>query len=969
MLLPFANHKREYAGFFVVAILISIVAFSLYKARAEGELTFVKDIKYTEGWGPDNYYMPSSAPYSVTIDPSGNMYVGDAWDHVYKFDATGNLVLTIGGPGTADGQFSFVQGITLDALGNIYVVDAYNRRIQKFDSSGNFLMKFGELGSADGQFFTPEDVAVDSLGNIYVADNNYIHKFDSSGNFLLKFGGYGTGDGQLTGASGIAIDASGDIYVVGGVRVTKFASSTAFIMKFGTDGTGNGQFTGIGDINVDSSGNIYIADTYGQNIQKFDSSGNFLMKFGGIHGGGDGEFDYPLDMAVDSVGNIYVADKDNGRVQKFDSNGTYLAQWSSGVLVDTDPFSPYKVAADSFGNIFAVDDMNYRILKFASDGSFVTKFGDWVGENALSWPDNVAVDSNNNVYVTDCDYGVKIYSNSGTFISNFATSTSFDCASAIAFDYTGNVYVADDLGYIEKFDSAGTHLGQIGGPGTGDGQFGSWIEDIAVDTAGNLYVTDTNNYRIQKFNPSGEFVMKFGVQGNGNGGFGHPAGVAVDAEGGIYVADWNRMDVQRFDASGVYTSIISEAGGVPFTDANDVSIGSSGNLYIADYTNNRVSVFAPSVTVTLALSDVSATSTASSTTVSWTSDLEGSSQVEYGPTENYGSVTEESDTAPRVTSHTLSFATPACSFLHYRAVSRSSTETETASSHYSLQTSGCTGSATIVASTTVDASTESTSTVTLATLTLSIPPDFAIGTSATTTFQATLLEPAAFFASSSLPTGTRSASAEVFHLAALTPEGSLTSFTTPLTLTMTYLPDALSGIDPATLTIYRHDEGVWTALSNCSRNASARTVICETTHFSDFALFGSPDTSSVTYSASGYLQADGSLSVTSPVNTGRVSSSPSSAVPVALPAGVLPKPTLPTPIKTAPKATGTLTVKASPTPAKTLPLVKPAVTTNAQIQPAVPPAEASRLPAAQPPAPVKKSFFQNLVEKVKGWLR
>ena len=106
-------------------------------------------------------------------------------------------------------------GITVNPPGDVYVVDAFNNRVQKFDSSGNYLSQFGSSGSGDGQFNGPYGVAIDSGGNIYVTDlsNNRVQKFDSSGNYLSQFGSSGSGDGQFNGPIDVAIDATGNIYV------------------------------------------------------------------------------------------------------------------------------------------------------------------------------------------------------------------------------------------------------------------------------------------------------------------------------------------------------------------------------------------------------------------------------------------------------------------------------------------------------------------------------------------------------------------------------------------------------------------------------------------------------------------------------------------------------------------------------------------------------------------------------------
>ena len=79
---------------------------------------------------------------------------------------------------------------------------------------------------------------------------------------------------------------------------------------------------------VDSSGNVYITDSSDNLIQKFDSNGNHITKWGSF-GSGNGQFYGPDGVAVDSAGNVYVADTANHRIQKFDSNGNFITKWGS----------------------------------------------------------------------------------------------------------------------------------------------------------------------------------------------------------------------------------------------------------------------------------------------------------------------------------------------------------------------------------------------------------------------------------------------------------------------------------------------------------------------------------------------------------------------------------------------------------------------------------------------------------------
>ncbi len=177
-------------------------------------------------------------------------------------------------------------------------------------------------------FENPVHVAVDSMGNFYVADSKKatIYKFDPSGRCVAGWGSRGTGDGQFRvpdwsagGPSGIAADSFGNVYAADPLnnRIQKFDSWGNFIGKWGSYGSGDGEFDRPNSVAVDSSGNVFVVDAGNCRIQKFDSAGKFLGKWGSS-GGGYGQFQSPWDIAVDTSGNVFVSDCNASRVQKFD---------------------------------------------------------------------------------------------------------------------------------------------------------------------------------------------------------------------------------------------------------------------------------------------------------------------------------------------------------------------------------------------------------------------------------------------------------------------------------------------------------------------------------------------------------------------------------------------------------------------------------------------------------------------------
>src|SRR5574340_209111 len=122
--------------------------------------------------------------------------------------------------------------------------------------------------------------------------------------------------------------------------------------------------------------------------------------------------------------------------------------------------------------------------------------------------------------------------------------------SDVTTDSSGNIYVADSGNdRIVKFDPSGNYLMQFGISGNDNGQFMD-PRGVAVDKSGNLYVADTTNNRIEKFDSAGKFILKFGTYGTDNGQFHGPYSVTVDKSGSIYVADVGNARIEKFDANG-----------------------------------------------------------------------------------------------------------------------------------------------------------------------------------------------------------------------------------------------------------------------------------------------------------------------------------------------------------------------------------------------------------------------------------
>ena len=288
--------------------------------------------------------------------------------------------------------------------------------------------------------------------------------------FVKKWGSEGTGDGQFQRPHDLDFDPEEKyLYTIDrdGARVQVFDKNGTFITKWGSNGTGDGQFHTPYGVDVDSAGNVWIADRNNARIQEFDRNGNFILKFGSL-GAGEGQFDFPRMVAVDKdLQFVYVADSNNNRIQKFDINGNFVMSWGSKGSGDGQFIVPVSVVIDNNGDIIVNDRGNARVQKSDSNGNFLLKFGsEGSGDGQFSHMEHIATDKYNNIYVNDPQA-----------------------------DATGS-----HIPRVQKFSPDGKFITKWGSYGTGDGQFID-PEHLALDSDGNVYVSDRGNNNIQVFKP------------------------------------------------------------------------------------------------------------------------------------------------------------------------------------------------------------------------------------------------------------------------------------------------------------------------------------------------------------------------------------------------------------------------------------------------------------------------------------
>src|SRR5579884_3762350 len=182
-------------------------------------------------------------------------------------------------------------------------------------------------------------------------------------------------------------------------------------------------------------------------------------------------------------------------------------------------------------------------------------------------------------------------------------------AKEMARDAAGRLYVVQSqAGRITILNPDGSVAGTLGKPGTGDGEFQEpWSVAIAPD--GSVYVADTWNHRIQKFDASGRFITKWGNFVDTKGqrdaepyGFWGPRDVAIGPDGNVYVSDTGNKRIQVFDPNGRYLRAIGGEGSGPgqFKEPVGIAFDPAGNLWVADTWNQRIQKLNPTTDQQLA---------------------------------------------------------------------------------------------------------------------------------------------------------------------------------------------------------------------------------------------------------------------------------------------------------------------------------------------------------------------------------
>ncbi|MGA7236592.1 MAG: hypothetical protein WBY44_12980 [Bryobacteraceae bacterium] len=528
-----------------------------------------------------------NAPMGLALDAAGNLYIADSGNSVVRKVSKSGVITTFAGNGSVgysgdsgpatSAALDQVEGVAADPSGAVYIADTFNNRVRAISGgiiqtiAGTGLSSFSGDGgaAASATMFLPTDVAIDNGGNLYIADfgNSRIRKV-AQGKIQTVIGGTGTEiifdeavatTIRLNGPTGIAVDGSGDIFVAEGSigTGTGLAEGDYRVWKINSVGVvstaaGNGMESYSGDgggataaqlddpaaLTFDTAGNLYVADTANHRVRKISPSGIISTAAGTGQPGfsGDGgaavraQLNSPRGLTSDADGNVYIADSGNNRIRKLLPDGTLISIAGNGnasFYGDTGPadaaslHDPHGIYSAGGGHIYIADTGNQRIRELLPDGTITTVAG-----NGGQGPGG--------------DGGA-------------ATSAQLNLPTGVTLDAAGNVYIADQgNNRVREVATNGTISTLAGSAAYGIGDGGPATAalldapySVAVDAAGNVYLSDTGHNRVREVS-NGTITTLAGTGNCCYAGDGGPAGSAqlnapgallVDSSGRVYVAD------------------------------------------------------------------------------------------------------------------------------------------------------------------------------------------------------------------------------------------------------------------------------------------------------------------------------------------------------------------------------------------------------------------------------------------------
>ena len=635
-----------------------------------------------------------ASPVGVAADAVGNVYFSSG-NIVFKVDGSGTLTRVAGtgkpgysgdsGPAT-EAQLNVPKGVAMDAGGTLYIADSGNNAVRKVTPDGVISTATTSVAGV-AVLNAPAGVAVDRVGNLYISEKCRVSEVMAGGAWSVAVAGNGScgfsGDGdpapaaQLNGPTGLVVDATGRVFIAdtgnNAIRMVSAGNITTVAGIGGSAGyDGDGGPAVRARLNVptgvalDAAGNLYISASASNVIREVriaDGSivtvaGNGRQGFAGDGGpAASAQLWAPWGVAVDPAGDVFIGDYYNYRVRKIGTDGnisTLAGNGLNGYPGDGGPATasqlaqPKAVAVDSAGNLYIADTFGNTVRKVTPDGTVTRLAGTglrgYSGDGGpataaqLNRPRGIAVDSTGNVYISDTDNqrvrevttDGKINTFAGVGVAGFSGDgaapnlAGLSSPSGLTVDSSGNLFIADLANNVVREVSGGIILTIAGAfnPGYfGDGNAATRAllnspSNLALDSAGNLYIADYFNHAIRKVTLATKIIST--VAGNGIQGYSGdaaaatsaklflPWGVAVDSSGNIFIGDSGNNVIREVASSGNITTVAGNfASGPGYTGdggpatsaqlngASSLVVSSSGNVYVADTNNNVIRLLTP----------------------------------------------------------------------------------------------------------------------------------------------------------------------------------------------------------------------------------------------------------------------------------------------------------------------------------------------------------------------------------------
>ncbi len=498
----------------------------------------------------------------LTVDDDQNVFV--VADYSIKKITPEGVVSDFAGTGTegdangtgTEAAFGLTGSLARDESGNLYFADVYNHVIRKItpEAGVTTLAGSGQGSFADGSgtaasFNLPVDIAIDNSGYLYVADrlNRKIRKISPDGevNTLAGSGGYGTQNGPAVNATfidvlGVTVDKQHNVYVADRSMVRKITSEGDVSTYAGTDTDGfrngerlNALFGYLAGLQVDNHGDLFVADVGNNRIRKISGEG-YVLK--GDATGKTGEHAVVL-TAFDGEGgeshqafNINVVDTGNPLFLSDPVLEAALGQeYRYEVRVASESGEAVSVEAVELPSWLELDYAHSALVQtyVGTRGSVVLAQADYHNQRqSLASPNGVVVDKEGNLFIVSTGSqkiikvspeglsetlaGAGSQFGDGDYVDGQGTDARFNDPMDITLDSQGNLYVTDGQNYVIRKitpDGQVTTLAGNGLFGSADGtgteaSFG-WVGDIDIDSQDNLYVTHINQSIIRKITPEG----------------------------------------------------------------------------------------------------------------------------------------------------------------------------------------------------------------------------------------------------------------------------------------------------------------------------------------------------------------------------------------------------------------------------------------------------------------------------------